>query len=205
MIEIYYSILKPVEVSIKIKRSEFIGNIKKVNSEEEAKAFIKEISSKYKNATHNCWAYKISENKFNYSDDGEPSGTAGKPIFGKIEKFNLSNVAIVVTRYFGGVKLGVRGLIDAYSETAEKVIIESKIAKYIDLKIYNVITDYSKYAEIERLLKRLNGWKIINNTFTDKVSFEIAIEEEYEKDIVSILSQKGEINYLRIEEVGKEV
>lgn len=204
MIEIYFSILNPIETTIKIKRSEFIGNVKKVHTEEDAKGFIKEISSKYRNATHNCWAYKIGENKFNYSDDGEPSGTAGKPIFGVIEKHNLMNIAIVVTRYFGGVKLGVRGLIDAYSQCAEETIINSKIGKYIDLNIYEVKTDYSKYAEIERLLKRLNGWKIIENEFTADVKFEIAIEEDKEDSILEILKYKGKVEYLRTEEMGIE-
>jgi len=193
-----------VETTIKIKRSEFIGNVKKVKTEEEAKEFIKQVSSKYRNATHNCWAYKVEGNKFNYSDDGEPSGTAGKPIFGVIEKHNLMNIAIVVTRYFGGVKLGVRGLIDAYSQCAEETIINSKIGKYIDLNIYEVKTDYSKYAEIERLLKRLNGWKIIENEFTADVKFEIAIEENKEDSILEILKYKGKVEYLRTEEMGIE-
>ncbi|OQY10070.1 MAG: YigZ family protein [Marinitoga sp. 4572_148] len=204
MIKIYFSILNPVETTIKIKRSEFIGNVKKVKTEEEAKEFIKQVSSKYRNATHNCWAYKVEGNKFNYSDDGEPSGTAGKPIFGVIEKHNLMNIAIVVTRYFGGVKLGVRGLIDAYSQCAEETIINSKIGKYIDLNIYEVKTDYSKYAEIERLLKRLNGWKIIENEFTADVKFEIAIEENKEDSILEILKYKGKVEYLRTEEMGIE-
>jgi len=204
VIKIYFSILNPVETTIKIKRSEFIGNVKKVKTEEEAKEFIKQVSSKYRNATHNCWAYKVEGNKFNYSDDGEPSGTAGKPIFGVIEKHNLMNIAIVVTRYFGGVKLGVRGLIDAYSQCAEETIINSKIGKYIDLNIYEVKTDYSKYAEIERLLKRLNGWKIIENEFTADVKFEIAIEENKEDSILEILKYKGKVEYLRTEEMGIE-
>ncbi|GAB6188271.1 hypothetical protein JCM30566_00100 [Marinitoga arctica] len=202
--EIYYSILNSVETTIKIKRSEFIGNVKKVHTEEAAKEFIKEISTKYRNATHNCWAYKIDDIKFNYSDDGEPSGTAGKPIFGVIEKYNLKNIAIVVTRYFGGVKLGVRGLIDAYSQCAEKTIKSSKIGKYINLKIYQVITDYSKYAEIERLLKRLNGWNIIKNEFMAEVTFEIAIEENREEEIWLILKNKGKVKYLGTEEIGIE-
>ncbi|SHE58062.1 uncharacterized protein, YigZ family [Marinitoga hydrogenitolerans DSM 16785] len=205
MIKIYYSILKPKETTIKIKRSEFIGNAKKLHTEEEAKEFIKEISSKYRNATHNCWAYKVEGNKFNYSDNGEPSGTAGKPIFGVIEKHNLINIAIVVTRYFGGVKLGVRGLIDAYSQCAENTILNSKIAKYIDLKIYEVKTDYSKYAEIERLLKRVDGWKMTKQEFMADVKFEIAIEESKEKEILEILKTKGTIKYLKNDEIGIEI
>ncbi|KLO22716.1 hypothetical protein X275_05600 [Marinitoga sp. 1197] len=205
MIKIYFSILSPVETKIKIKRSEFIGNVKKVNTEKEAKEFIKEISSKYRNSTHNCWAYKVKENKFNYSDDGEPSGTAGKPIFGIIEKHNLINIVVVVTRYFGGIKLGVRGLIDAYSSCAEETVLNSKIGKYIDLKIYEVKTDYSRYAEIERLLKRVNGWKITNQEFMADVRFEIAIEENEESNILGILKSKGKIKYLRTQEIGIKI
>lgn len=199
----YLSILKNNESKIKIKRSEFIGNCRKINTEDEAKLFIKEISEKYKNATHNCWAYFVHEerDKYNYSDNGEPSGTAGKPIFGEIQKNNLRNIVIVITRFFGGVKLGVRGLIDAYSKTAEKVIFESKIVEYRNSKIYNVNIDYSNYSELERLLKREKGWQIENINYTDRVNFNISIDERKIEDIKSLLEKRVlEISFLQEEE-----
>ncbi|BBE31320.1 hypothetical protein OSSY52_14610 [Tepiditoga spiralis] len=199
----YKSILKNIEIIYKIKRSEFIGNSFYVKSEIDAKEKIKEISFKYKNATHNCWAYKIGKN-FNYSDNGEPSGTAGKPILGSIEKYDLNNILIIVTRYFGGIKLGVRGLIDAYSETAEKTIISSKIAKYKKSTLYRIKAEYSKYSEIERMLKRYDGWNIKKQTFSDYVVFEILINDN--ENIFNILKNKSkEMLKIGIEEIPTEV
>ncbi|MGB4096154.1 MAG: YigZ family protein, partial [Acetomicrobium sp.] len=104
------------KVELTIRRSRFIGHLRVAGSVEEAKKIIREISKEHSNATHNCWAYKVGVDfpQKHYSDGGEPSGTAGKPILGEIERANLTNAVIVVTRYFGGIKLGVRGLIEAY-------------------------------------------------------------------------------------------
>ncbi|PWJ88718.1 YigZ family protein [Oceanotoga sp. DSM 15011] len=188
----YYSIINEKETKLNIKRSEFITNIKKVKNEEAAKNYIKKISEKYKNATHNCWAYYVIEEieKYNYSDNGEPSGTAGKPIFGQIEKYNLKNVAIVVTRYYGGIKLGVRGLIDAYSNSAENSIKNCDIVEMNNSIKLICETDYSKFNEIEKLLKREKGWKITEKNFTDKVEFQINIIENKSEEIINILKEK---------------
>lgn len=200
----YKSILKNNETKINIKRSEFIGNCLKVNTEDEAKDFIKLISEKYKNANHNCWAYLINENNrkyFNYSDNGEPSGSAGKPIFGEFQKLDLTNIVCIVTRFFGGVKLGVRGLIDAYSTTASKTLKNSKIVEYRNSRIYGVNTNYSQYAEIERLLKRETGWNLLDNKFAKDVYFEISIDEEKIESIKNIIEKKSDnISFLRYEE-----
>ncbi|MDZ5035113.1 YigZ family protein, partial [Clostridium perfringens] len=102
------------------KKSEFIGYAKRCESEEEAKTFIAEIKNKHKQATHNCWAYVIGENMVvqRYSDDGEPQGTAGIPILEVMKKSNVTDCAIVVTRYYGGILLGAGGLTRAYTKGA---------------------------------------------------------------------------------------
>ncbi|MDZ5010506.1 YigZ family protein, partial [Clostridium perfringens] len=102
------------------KKSEFIGYAKRCESEEEAKAFIAEIKNKHKQATHNCWAYVIGENMVvqRYSDDGEPQGTAGIPILEVMKKSNVTDCAIVVTRYYGGILLGAGGLTRTYTKGA---------------------------------------------------------------------------------------
>ncbi len=102
------------------KKSEFIGYAKRVQNEEEAKAFVNEIKSMHKQAKHNCYAYVIGENKNiqRYSDDGEPQGTAGIPILEVMKKSNITDCAIVVTRYFGGILLGAGGLTRAYIKGA---------------------------------------------------------------------------------------
>jgi len=188
----YKSVFKNQETKINIKRSEFIGNCAKVNNEEEAKIFIKKINDKYKNASHNCWAYIVREKRLinNFSDNGEPSGSAGKPIFGEIQKNNLENIVIVVTRFFGGIKLGVRGLIDAYSQTAAVVLKNSKVVEYRNSHVYKIQTDYSTYSEIEKIFKREIGWKIENIEFTDLVDFEISIDEEKIDNLKGILENK---------------
>ncbi|MFN6991459.1 MAG: IMPACT family protein [Fervidobacterium sp.] len=124
-IEQFITVEGIIEEKINIERSLFIATLTYAKSEKEAKEFITSITKKYQNATHNCPAYRIYDNgkliEFS-SDAGEPSGTAGLPILNTLRKNELINVAVVVTRYFGGVKLGVRGLIDAYSQAVQKTI-----------------------------------------------------------------------------------
>ncbi len=200
----YRSIKESQETSINIERSIFIANAQKVNTLEEAQNFIKVITQKYNNATHNCWAYKIldgDQELFHYSDNGEPSGTAGKPIYGTIEKFDLSNVAIVVTRYYGGVKLGIRGLIDAYSTCAEELIKNSKLAEYETTYIYAVRCDYSDYSQILRLISKEPGIYFLDQKFTEDVFLKIEIIESYKEKILPIIESKlQEISFVRTSE-----
>jgi uncharacterized YigZ family protein len=189
----YKSIKDPIEVTYTVERSKFIGNIAKVNSVDEAQKFIKEISQRYNNATHNCWAYKVHEKGrgiANYSDNNEPSGTAGKPIYGVIEKFGLSNVAIVVTRYFGGVKLGIRGLIDAYSKTAKEVVKASKVVTYEKTFIYEAKCDYSNFSFIQNLMQKQNNFKIIEQNFSDEVYFIFEVLVHNQEDVLSLIKNK---------------
>jgi len=189
----YKSIKDPIEVTYTVERSKFIGNIAKVNSIDEAQKFVKEISKRYNNATHNCWAYKVHEEGreiSNYSDNNEPSGTAGKPIYGVIEKFGLSNVALVVTRYFGGVKLGIRGLIDAYSKTAEEVVKASKVVTYEKTFIYEAKCDYSNFSFIQNLMQKQNNFKIIEQNFSDEVYFIFEVLEHNQEDVLSLIKNK---------------
>lgn len=103
----------------------------------------------------------------------------------------MNNIAVVITRNYGGVKLGVRGLIDAYSKAAEKIFMTNKIYQYKNSNIYKVLCDYSKYNEIEKMLKRTNGWYIINTEFRENVNFEIALEEDKIEENLNILEDKS--------------
>ncbi|MBT1247588.1 MULTISPECIES: YigZ family protein [unclassified Thermosipho (in: thermotogales)] len=155
----YRTIFGRHEKKINIKRSIFIATISHADDSEEAREFIREISKSYNDATHNCPAYRVIEHEqiveFS-SDNGEPSGTAGRPILGVLRKFDLLNVVVVVTRYFGGVKLGVRGLIDAYSSVVEKALTEVKIVKMVPIKVYRIKVDYNKYGKVMQELHYLN-------------------------------------------------
>lgn len=110
------------------KRSRFISHIWPVESEEEAQAHIREMKTKYYDARHNCWCYRIGESIMRYSDDGEPQGTAGQPMLKVLERENITNAVCVVTRYFGGILLGAGGLTRAYAKGAKDALIASGAA-----------------------------------------------------------------------------
>ena len=131
----YYTLGKDVSREIKIKGSRFIGSARPVDSRQDAEAFVGRLSKKYHDATHNCYAYRVGmgdASVFRYSDAGEPSGTAGRPILEAIDGRELTNTALVVTRYFGGVKLGTGGLARAYGAcAAETLDAGERIQRYL--------------------------------------------------------------------------
>ena len=159
-----------VRAKINVKRSIFIASASRCDSVEDAKRFISEIRKEFQDASHNCWAFRVFENgqiSEGYSDAGEPSGTAGMPILGAIREMKLVNVAVVVTRYFGGVKLGVRGLIDAYHSAALEAL---KMANVIRLRLKNVYearAPFEKYGEVKAEISRMGG-KIVEETFENE-------------------------------------
>lgn len=148
---------QPVTYEEKIKRSVFIANLSPCHDENEAKNFLAKIISQHRDATHNCRAYIFSEGREYSSDDGEPSGTAGKPILNAIKRSGLINVMVIVTRYFGGVKLGTRGLIDAYGGTAAKALeLAGSVEKIITEKFF-IALEYNSVGNITRLLENSGG------------------------------------------------
>lgn len=155
---------------IVIKKSRFIGHAKPVGTEEEAVAFIEELKKKYWDATHNCSAYLIGERDQHQKalDDGEPSGTAGKPILEVIKNRGLKNVVVVVTRYFGGIMLGAGGLVRAYTDGAVVGIdAADPIVKVLHREV-NVDVDYTWYGKLENEL-RGRGFRVGEVSFTDRV------------------------------------
>ncbi len=134
----YLTISEKVSAEIKVKGSRFIGSAAAKDRKEEAESFIEEVRRTHHSATHNCFAYRIDALLFRYSDDGEPSGTAGRPILSMIDKYQLQHLVLVVTRYFGGSKLGSGGLIRAYSGAAERTIQQARILRknnYFELSL----------------------------------------------------------------------
>jgi putative IMPACT (imprinted ancient) family translation regulator len=153
-----------------------------VRTPEEAREFVAERSLLHKRATHNCWGYKTGTDKtleIFSSDDGEPSGTAGKPIVGSIERQKITNVVIVITRYFGGKKLGIRGLIDAYSAASELAIENSGLYLYQQMQKITLHCGYSEWNRIEYELGKDNiifdREKLI---FRSEVEVELRISDE---------------------------
>ncbi|MBQ7199638.1 MAG: YigZ family protein, partial [Selenomonadaceae bacterium] len=141
-----------------IKKSIFIAHVKHVETEESAREFVQSIRKKYFDATHNCSAWILGElgNIQKSNDDGEPSGTAGNPILDTIKKHELTNTAVVVTRYFGGIKLGAGGLIRAYSHTATLGLDAAKIVQMTTFQQVELTLEYNFLATVENFLRQKN-------------------------------------------------
>ena len=137
----------------KIKRSVFIAEVHPCHDEQEARAILADVVSRYRDATHNCRAYVLADGSEYSSDDGEPSGTAGRPILNAIKHSGLVNVIVIVTRYYGGVKLGVRGLIDAYGDTATKALELCGSVERVLTSAVKIIMGYNSVGNISRLLE----------------------------------------------------
>lgn len=145
------------EFRCEIKRSLFIATVKGELDEEGAEAFVRAVRKRYPDATHNCYAYISDElgNMARFSDDGEPSGTAGQPILDVLKKQGLRRSAIVVTRYFGGIKLGAGGLVGAYSGTAAQAVKLAKISTKRECFKYIASVDYTYSAQLDKLARAL--------------------------------------------------
>jgi len=144
------------EYRYEIKRSLFIATVKGEVDADGAEEFVKTIRKRYPDATHNCYAYISDElgNATRFSDDGEPSGTAGQPILDVLKKQGLVKSAIVVTRYFGGIKLGAGGLVGAYSGTAAEAVKSAVISQKTECRLIEIKADYSDYAVIEKYIRK---------------------------------------------------
>lgn len=176
MLERYKTIYQGNEGEIIEKKSRFIATVRLVESEEEALAFIEEMRKKYWNATHNCFAYVIGEQRevVRCSDDGEPSGTAGKPMLDVLLGEELYNTAVVVTRYFGGTLLGTGGLVRAYSKAVQEGLAQSKIIEKEYGAVLEIGTDYNGVGKIQYLIgeKKI---PTLDSEYTDKVKIRVLL------------------------------
>lgn len=174
----YKTVREEAQDSFTVEKSEFIGHICPVRTEDEAVRFIERIRSENRRARHNCYAYVLSEgNITRYSDDAEPQGTAGPPILDVIQKNGLSDVCIVVTRYFGGILLGKGGLTRAYSNGASIAVAAARVMEMHPAYEITAVCDYSYYDRISYALPEFEV-KIIGTDYSDKVSLHFAIKKE---------------------------
>jgi len=152
----YLTIARPSEGLYKEKGSKFIAYAFEVRDENDVKRQLEEIRRQHPQARHVCYAYRlgISGETYRYNDDGEPSGTAGKPIFGQLLSFNVTYILIAVVRYFGGTKLGVGGLIAAYKEAAKDALLSANIVEKIVTRTIDFTFDYAKMNDVMRFLKQ---------------------------------------------------
>ena len=198
MQEKYLTIKNQVEKTIVIERSKFICKIKSVDTEEQAKEFVNEIKALHPFATHNCYAYHIStpELKQKFSDDGEPQGTAGLPMLEALKNKGLTNVCAVVTRYFGGIKLGAGGLVRAYSSSVSETITSDNIIAYEKCLILSFSVEYDGYSKILSIAQDSNV-SIVKTEFNDKIDIKVAISKPFYNKFVEILADvfKGKISH----------
>lgn len=175
----YKTIVKPsTEVLFKDKNSKFFGYAFPVTNEEKVKKQLETLKKEHHSAGHFCYAYQIGKEEKDYifraNDDGEPNNTAGMPIYGQIQSFGVTNVLIVVVRYFGGTKLGVSGLINAYKTSAQMALEASKIVTRTINVNYRITFEYKNMNKVMRIIKEKN-LKIVNQTLELNCQIEISV------------------------------
>ena len=184
----YFTIAVPSEGEYKEKGSKFIAFTYFVSDESSIKEKLEQLKKEHFKATHHCYAYRLGIDGKNYraNDDGEPSGTAGRPILGQIDSFGLTNVLIIVVRYYGGTKLGTSGLINAYREAAKNALDKSqKIEKIIE-SIIEVSISYNQLNEMMQFLKQYEI-EIITSIYTDN---EILVKLNVRNKLIAIVNEK---------------
>ena len=203
--EIYHTIYKGGDGEIVEKKSRFIAEVHPVTSEEEAMEILEQTRKQYWDARHHCWAYIIGRNPAaeRMSDDGEPAGTAGKPILEVIRGRELTNVLVIVTRYFGGIKLGAGGLIRAYSGSVAHAIEEIGRVEVKELTGLTVELTYSQYQVFSNFLEK-EGLQEFDTTFLSDVSTTLFVEESEIERLGQELTEfyQGKVTY---EKSGKKI
>lgn len=184
-----------------IKHSKFIATAKHVESKEEAQEFLARICKEFSDATHNCYAFSVGNPiaEFKFSDNGEPSGTAGQPILDVIKKTGINNVCIVVTRYFGGIKLGASGLVGAYSSSASSVVKQIQLVKMVPSIRAELTIPYTFGKRVEALPQKYDG-EIVGREYSSDIRLSILLPNDRVEDMKSafadITSGQGRFDVL---------
>lgn len=179
------TIRKPIQSEINVKKSQFICTLVPTRTKAESKQVIGELNRRYSDATHNCTAYIVSDGE-GFDDDGEPGGTAGKPMINVLRKNELHNVTAVVTRYFGGIKLGAGGLVRAYSKSVMDAVGEAEILEIEEYEVFTITFEYSQIKAADSEVRN-NALDVIDKQYSDKVSYDIVSREN--RDILKIFEK----------------
>jgi uncharacterized YigZ family protein len=195
MEDLYKTISSPSKGIYKEKGSKFIAVAFSIFSKEEFKDKLNELKKEYHDARHHCYAYKLglTENEYKYSDDGEPNNSAGAPIFGQIKSFELTNIAIIVVRYFGGTKLGVGGLVTAYKEAAKDALKSAKIIEITVDNIYEIQFEYKIMSDVMNFIKQ-QQLEVINQTLEEKGTIQFRIRQSEATTLLKKLETIAGIN-----------
>ncbi len=198
----YKTIARRCEARFIEKKSEFIGYLCPVQTEEQATAFIEEIRAMHRKATHNCYAYILRENNTaRHSDDGEPGGTAGVPIYEVLRREGLTDVCCVVTRYFGGILLGAGGLVRAYTKGAKDAVDAAQIKCMAAAVKLLVTVDYGLYGRLAQIFAEHDA-RVADEKFADNVQITLHIREESAKALTDKLVDSCNGN-IKVEEIEK--
>ncbi|WP_404445517.1 YigZ family protein [Sutcliffiella horikoshii] len=186
MLSHYYTVKGHGEHEIVIQKSRFIAHVARATTEEEAQRFIQEIKKKHWDATHNCSAYMIGENNQvqKANDDGEPSGTAGVPILEVLKKKDLKDTVVVITRYFGGIKLGAGGLIRAYGKATSEGIIATGMVERKLVQIMHTNVEYTLLGKIENELRSSSTSILKDIHYLEDVTFDVYVEDDKSQEYV---------------------
>ena len=171
IIDTMKTIKKAVQSEINIKKSQFICCLYPTRNKKQSKEIINKINHKYSDATHNCTAYIVGDGE-GYDDNGEPGGTAGKPMINVLRKNELHNVTAVVTRYYGGIKLGAGGLVRAYSKSVMEAVSLAEIVEIEEYDVYEIIFEYSNIKLVDAEIRN-NSLVSIDKQYSDKVAYNV--------------------------------
>lgn len=203
MKDTYYTINDVYEATFKDKGSKFIAFAHPIKNAEQAKYIVEQYrkDAQYRGACHFCFAYKLGEdnNTYRSSDDGEPSGTAGKPILNQIESFKLSDILVVVIRFFGGTLLGTSGLIHAYKQATIDCLTQAKIVEVIVRSNISITFNYQIQSEIERMLKGYNI-EFDEKNFEIQINYKIRIKAGELTSLMETINKSAVINQIKINE-----
>lgn len=191
----YLTIEKPAEIIFKDKGSKFLTYAYPVQNEQQIKDILTQLKKEHHTANHHCYAYRLGADKQNYraNDDGEPNNTAGKPILGQIQSADLTDIFIVVIRYFGGTLLGVSGLINAYKTSAAEVIKACNIVEKQILFHYTVHFPFEQLNDVMKLLKQMDG-KILKQNFDNQCEIQFSIRKANSEACEEKLKKINELN-----------
>ena len=202
----YKTVLKETISEIEIEKSRFICHMIPAGSENEATGYIERIRKKHYNATHNVPVYLIGDQYAiqKYSDDGEPSGTAGLPVLEMLKKEGFTNICLVITRYFGGTKLGKGGLVRAYTQSAKSALEEAQILEFKECAVVGMTMDYGNIGKVENYLKKNDRIFLSRVEYLQDVYFELVMDIIEYEPFVEEITQMSNATIL-VELVSKEM
>ena len=192
----YQTLKRAVTARLEIKKSEFIAYAYPVNSREEAMFHVEQLREQYADARHHCWAYIIGDpdntTSAGFDDDGEPNGTAGRPILNVLQHKSIGNIIIIVVRYFGGIKLGAGGLTRAYAGSAQAAVDEMTLSAYVPMITVQILAEFATEAQCRYIVDSLNG-SIDNVAYSKQVTLTVTLAEADINNLKESLAVAGRV------------